>query len=48
MPFTFDVRNTEPIKQKPIAYPEDARAWSRDYCRKQVELGVMEEIVHGL
>ena len=47
MPFTFEVADKTPIREKPIPYPEEARKWAREYCAKQVELGVMEEVVRG-
>lgn len=48
LPFKFEVTNSAPIRNKPIPYPKEEREWINNYCRSQVELGVMKEIVRGV
>ena len=47
-PFKIDVTDlSTPIREKPIAYDSDARAWLKDYMAELCEKGVVRKLQVG-
>ena len=45
--FRFEVTDPHPIREKPMPYKKEERAWIRNYINNQVELGILEAVGPG-
>ena len=47
-PFSFDMLDKRPIRQRPFPYAKEQREWLKQYMDKQCELGVLRKVRRGV